>query len=568
LRLRHLLVTALGGAACCAAPAHAAGPPIMPLSHVHGGMDCTGETVIQGTTITSFAVHVIDIVEDPQEGPRILVSVSGPAVDRTGIAEGFSGSPVLCDDGTGTPRNIGAVSESVGEYGNKIALLTPIEQMLGEPVSPPSSAPRMTIRGRPLVAPLTVGGLSPALQTLVARAGQRTGRTVLAAPSGSSLSFPVQQLVPGASVSTMYATGAISVGAVGTVTYRDGNTVYAFGHPLDGVGRRSLILGDAYVYYVINNPNADTPSYKLAAPGHSVGTLTSDSPNAVIGTVGRGPVTTPVDVTARDLNTGRQIVLHTDVADETDVGNPTGAGLLSTVAPLAIAQAASAIFDGAPANETGHMCLSVRLRESPTPMGFCNRYVGSALPGSSGLLPPVVSLLSSTDATNAFGILDGESFAQLHVTHVSVRIQAQRGLSAGTVLSGDAPKRVRAGQLVRVRLRVRHYRAALQTVSFRIRIPRGAHGRLVAHISSSAGSSGADALANALVSALFGGGSAGPSGGSPPRSLPSLRRAFAKVGHYDGLFLRFGKRGSRHVYRDPKLVLSGSVKLVFAVSKK
>ena len=109
----------------------------MPLSQIHAGMDCIGETVIQGTTITSFDVHVIDVVQDPVQGPRILVSVSGPAVDTTGIAQGFSGSPVFCLDGTGTMRNAGAISEGIGEYGNKVALVTPIEQMLGEPIKPP-----------------------------------------------------------------------------------------------------------------------------------------------------------------------------------------------------------------------------------------------------------------------------------------------------------------------------------------------------------------------------------------------------------------------------------------------
>ena len=34
--------------------------------------------------------------------------------------------------------------------------------------------------------------------------------------------------------------GPISIGAVGTVSYRSGADVYAFGHELDGAGRRSL----------------------------------------------------------------------------------------------------------------------------------------------------------------------------------------------------------------------------------------------------------------------------------------------------------------------------------------
>jgi hypothetical protein len=56
-------------------------------------------------------------------------------------------------------------------------------------------------------------------------------------------------------VSAAYSSGAIPLGAAGTVTYVDGQTVYAFGHELDGAGRRSLLLQDAYVYYVVNNPD-------------------------------------------------------------------------------------------------------------------------------------------------------------------------------------------------------------------------------------------------------------------------------------------------------------------------
>ena len=68
--------------------------------------------------------------------------------------------------------------------------------------------------------------------------------------------------------------GDISVGAVGTVTYTDGAAVWGFGHANDGVGRRSLLLQDAYVFRVIDNPNVveeTGTTYKLAAAGHPVG---------------------------------------------------------------------------------------------------------------------------------------------------------------------------------------------------------------------------------------------------------------------------------------------------------
>ena len=104
------------------------------------------------------------------------MQVSGPAVDTTGVAEGFSGSPVYCPDSMGTMENAGAISEGIGQYGNNVVLVTPIEQMLGEPVQPPPDTPQLAAKPRPLVAPLTVGGLSPAIFGLVQRAGERAGR--------------------------------------------------------------------------------------------------------------------------------------------------------------------------------------------------------------------------------------------------------------------------------------------------------------------------------------------------------------------------------------------------------
>src|SRR5262245_49764978 len=109
-----------------------AGDPTMPLWQVHAGMRCTGYSVIQGTAISSFDVEVLDIAggEAASVG-NILVRVSGPAVDATGVGPGFSGSPIYCPDSAGVMRVIGAISESVNEYGGRVALATSIEAILG-----------------------------------------------------------------------------------------------------------------------------------------------------------------------------------------------------------------------------------------------------------------------------------------------------------------------------------------------------------------------------------------------------------------------------------------------------
>ena len=578
LRFRLLTVLVLVGLSLPAGTAWAAGGPIMPLSQVQPGMSCTGETVIQGTTISSFNVKVIDVVQAPGEGPRILVQASGPAVDSTGVAEGFSGSPVYCPDAFGTLENAGAISEGIGQYGNNVVLVTPIEQMLDEPVDPPPDLPRLAVKPTPLLAPLTVGGLSPAVFGLVKRAGERDGRLILASPTGGGqgTNFPVQPLVPGASVSASYSSGDVSMGAVGTVTYVDAPTVYAFGHELDGAGRRALLLQDAYVYYVVNNPDpTEQPSYKLASPGHTEGTLSSDTPSAVIGEVGPPPPTVPVDVTAQDLDTARTLSLDTQVADETDIGLPLGNSLVDTIAPLEVAQAATQIYDGPPASESGNMCLRIYLRESRVPLGFCNRYLGTGTAGDEGETPPELASAASADVTSAFGDLEQVDFAMLHVTRVVADLHASRGLAMASIVAAHAPLRVRAGQTVTVRLDVRIYRGPHRSVSFRLRIPRDASGpiAMAIHGPGAPAPATSNGLSSALVVALSpSGGSSGSSGTggntTPISSIAALRATIAAIPRYDGLYANeLGHAKRLLAFRDPSLLITGRTTLPFLVAK-
>jgi hypothetical protein len=255
-----------------AVPATArAADPIMPLGDVRAGMSCVGYSVLRGTEISQFDVEVIDVVEgDPTlDGPRILVRASGAAVEQTGIGPGFSGSPIYCPDAAGTPRVVGAISESIGEYGGRVVLANPIEAILGTgveaptpravrpgPVRPSGARARassararaLLARGvKPIVTPLTASGLTAPVARALQAAGRKAGRPVLAAPAGPLRSFPVQPLVPGAAMGVGYADGDLSISAIGTVAYADEGRVWGFGHPFEGAGRRALLLQDAYL---------------------------------------------------------------------------------------------------------------------------------------------------------------------------------------------------------------------------------------------------------------------------------------------------------------------------------
>jgi hypothetical protein len=320
---------------------------------------------------------------------------------------------------------------------------------------------------------------------------------------------------------------------------------------------------------VIDNPDPSVmPSYKLASPGHTEGTLTSDTPNAVIGTVGAPPGLIPVDVVATDLDTHQTLALDSDVADETDIGLPLGTSLIDVVAPLEVAQAATQVLDGPPANESGQMCLQVFLRETKRPLRLCNRYVGTGTPGDQGEAPPEVANGALTDVTTALSVLDSVQFANLHVTRVSAQVSLERGLAQARIVAAKAPATVRAGHTAVVHLLVRRYRGPLQTIPVPISIPRGAHGLLLGRIHAPA-SAGSDESAAGLTSALANALSGGPTGpsGPGPASLTAVRNQFAAFGPYDGLDLSLAGHPTRHVFRDPALLILGSAPLVFTVKR-
>jgi hypothetical protein len=288
----------------------------------------------------------------------------------------------------------------------------------------------------------------------------------------------------------------------------------------------------------------------------------------VIGEVGAVPATIPIDVTAYDRHTGSTIEEDSQVADESGVGYPLGTSLIDTVAPLAVGQAAIDVYDGAPANETGTMCLRVTIRESAAPLQFCNRYVGSGPPGASQLGPPELASLAANDVTNALAVLDQVEFAQLHVLTVSAVIDAWRGLRQGTIVTAHAPRRARAGQTVVVRLVVRRYRSGLTTIPIRVRIPPDAHGRITLTISGPApqpgGSGQLGLLGSSLASLLSGSGPPQPP--PVPTSIKQLRGEFAAIGTYDGLTANLPGNNGEHIFRDPNLLIYGTASVQLRVS--
>src|SRR5512138_2155880 len=110
--------------------------PLFPLKDVKPGLRGTGRTVFSAGRVEDFQVEILGVLENI--GPKqslILARLSGGPLDRTGVMQGMSGSPVYIDG-----KLAGAVAMAFAFSKEPIAGIRPIREMLEMERQP--SAPR------------------------------------------------------------------------------------------------------------------------------------------------------------------------------------------------------------------------------------------------------------------------------------------------------------------------------------------------------------------------------------------------------------------------------------------
>jgi hypothetical protein len=328
-------------------PATAAGPTVQlfPLEDVRVGMKGTARTVFSGTETQEFGVEVLGVLPG-FPGPRqsaIIARLSGSNVEKTGVFAGMSGSPVFLDG-----KLAGAIAFSFPFSREPIAGITPIKQMIdlfnkgtggdAKPKQPravsfaelagtewKSEAPKPAVSPISLITPVATGSpLLPLLgqqmtpiATPLVFTGIKQESLALFAPQllsngllpvsgigGAAAITPLSPVdgttfPPGSSISVQLVRGDYSLAAAGTVTLRDGDRVYAFGHPFLSLGASDMPMTESSVVAVIPSVNN---SFKLSVPGRMVGTISQDRASGIFGMLRQAPKMIPVKVT---LHTSR-----------------------------------------------------------------------------------------------------------------------------------------------------------------------------------------------------------------------------------------------------------------------
>ncbi len=292
-----------------------AGDEIMPLSQVKRGMVGVARTIFEGTEIEEFGVEVLGVLPNLL-GPKqdiILARLLGDKVVRTGVVAGMSGSPVYIDG-----KLAGSISLRFGIFTKEpIAGITPIENMLRRSLRQPPRAEQsidrkieplerawldpsqLRLHMVPIKTPLVFSGFAPEVIERFAPAFERYNCLAIAGGSGSSQSAADLPLVPGAAVAAQLMRGDMSIAATGTITYRDGNRLLAFGHPFLNFGPVDMPMAGAEIIATLSS---DFASFKISRTTGLIGRIRHDGMTAVEGIIGQAPEMIPASIQLRPEN--------------------------------------------------------------------------------------------------------------------------------------------------------------------------------------------------------------------------------------------------------------------------
>jgi len=322
-----------------------------PLDQVKPGMRAVGYTVFDGSEPKPFDVEILGVLKgfpNPQQS-AILTRLLGTTLEHTGVFQGMSGSPVYIDG-----KLLGAVAFGYQFAKDPIAGVTPIQQMIDvfeqrqpgdgsiapdkpRPVSfseiafdehsPAFAAFVKGLNGAngqqgnsaqsasgpggqilmPIATPLAITGVPPEIIARFAPQFQAWGFNPVAGAAsaveiGDLKRSNDETLKPGSTIVVPLVRGDFSLAAAGTVTYRDGNRIYAFGHPFLSLGVSDFPMNEGSVVTVMSS---SAVSFKLTAPTSMVGAVRGDRSTGIYGELGAVPRMIPVEInvqTSRGAN--------------------------------------------------------------------------------------------------------------------------------------------------------------------------------------------------------------------------------------------------------------------------
>ncbi|MBC2594298.1 hypothetical protein H5P28_08490 [Ruficoccus amylovorans] len=295
--------------------------PTLPVSEIQPGMQGEWKTVVSGSQIETFRFEVLGTARN-FTGPQRDIIIAR-ALDESQIVSGpvagMSGSPCFIDG-----KLVGAYAYGYSWPKEQTIIgITPIADMLEtfekEAQRQPDKARQAGYPGyhgeashwqprsgqeqmsgipldsvlKPLPSPLMVSGISADTLAAFSEEFARRGVEPMRAPIGTTSDLSATDIQTGSPVAGVLMTGDFQFAGVGTVTWREGDQVLAFGHPFFATGDDNMPMAPAEIITVIQSMPG---SFKLSNVGPVVGTIYQDRLTAIAGAVGAPPPMTEVSI--------------------------------------------------------------------------------------------------------------------------------------------------------------------------------------------------------------------------------------------------------------------------------
>lgn len=437
-------------------------------------------TVFSGTRPESFKVRVVSVLRNflPKQD-IILVRAEDTRVEFSGIAAGMSGSPVYVDG-----KLMGAIAYGWSFAKEPLAGVTPIEAMLAEgdrtdrPPDPyqvqgttgSSLAGDPSTHLQPVALPLAVSGASEASLAYLDEVLRGFGLHPVRAGGGGGAKRDAQvPLLPGSAVGVALTQGDLSTTAMGTLTHIDGRRVFAFGHPMFGIGAVSLPLVVGEIHAIIPSLSS---SLKVSSPIAEIGSLTDDGTNGVVGVLGEVAVKVPVEIRVTTLAQNGQ-GKRQGAAFHEPVFRVEVARHRKLLPLLATAAISTALSDAIPdvTDVVADVTTRIEVR------GFDPLVLRDQVFSNDSLTPKVLAM---SHGLRALGELLGNAFAPVVVERIEVRAQVEfRTGTADIVALSSSRAKVRAGTELPLQVTLRPYGGGDVVKTVVVEVPRSLAGKTI-----------------------------------------------------------------------------------------
>lgn len=245
-------------------------------------------------------------------------------------------------------------------------------------------------------------------------------------------------LYPGSSVAATMITGDLKLGAIGTVTYVDGDHILAFGHPFMNAGNTGYFMHNSYIFTVI--PSTNTP-FKLGSVGAEIGEINQDRGAGISGVSGESPSFVPLHarVTDEDLRFTRNL----------DVRMIKSQKLLPTLSATSVYNAISSTMDRSGEGTVKFTYTFYPADNAQKPFTRTNMYWSSS----------DIASRSVDEIYDVLKILADNRFKDYDLRNIDVNMSVTKDRKTARILDATAtPMIVSPGDTIYLRVRLQAYR--------------------------------------------------------------------------------------------------------------